>query len=138
MNFDPEEWLKVADVCCGTIPGINRDALLRTALNRAYYAALMVLKVKIDAAQGLGSVPSHGTHEALRQAVDTAGAEFTDIARALTKLRRGRELADYVPGGSPIAYERARNAIKTARWLIRNRLKPMPDSEVRRLRVPRG
>ena len=137
MNFDPEEWLKVADVCCGIIPGIDQDALFRTALNRAYYAALMVLKVRIDAAQGPGSVPSHGTHEALKQAVDTAGPEFTDIARALTKLRRGRELADYVPSGPPIGYERARSAIKTARWLIRNRLKPMPESEVRQLRVPR-
>ena len=34
MNFDPEEWLKVAEVCRGNIPTVSREALLRTALNR--------------------------------------------------------------------------------------------------------
>jgi len=138
MSFDPEEWVKVADVCCGNIPGISRDALLRTALNRAYYAALMVLKQRIEAAQGSGSVPAWGTHEALRQAVSAAGPDFKDVREKLEVLRRQRSAADYVTSGAPFVYETVRAAINNARWLIRNRLKPMPDSDVRRLRVPRG
>lgn len=138
MTFDPEEWLKAADVCCGAIPGVDRDALFRTALNRAYYSVLMLLKLRIDAVQGPGTVPSWGTHEALRQAVRTAGPGFREVSEGLDRLRAEREGADYVLTGGPVAYDRVRRAINTARWLIRNRLKPMPDAEVRRLRVPRG
>lgn len=138
MSFDPEEWVKVADVCCGIIPGISRDALFRTALNRAYYAALMVLKHRIEAVQGAGSVPAWGTHEALRQAVSTAGPEFNDIREKLEVLRNHRVAADYVLSDGRFDYEAVRAAINIARWLIRNRFKRMPESEVRRLRVPRG
>jgi hypothetical protein len=138
MTFDPEEWLNVADVCCGIIPGVDREALFRTALNRAYYAALMLLKLRIDTVQGPGAVPAWGTHEALRQAVRTAGPTFREISEGLDKLRAARESADYDLAGGMITYESVRRAISIARWLIRNRLKPMPDADVRRLRVPRG
>ena len=71
MGFDPEEWLAVAEICCSTIPLVSRQALLRTASNRAYYAALLSLKQRIESAQGSGAVPAWGTHEAIKQAVRT-------------------------------------------------------------------
>jgi hypothetical protein len=47
-DFDAEEWLEVAEVCCDRIAGVNQEALLRTALNRAYYAALLSVKRRIE------------------------------------------------------------------------------------------
>jgi hypothetical protein len=41
MSFNPERWLQVAEVCRINIPQVDSEALLRTASNRAYYAALM-------------------------------------------------------------------------------------------------
>ena len=96
MSFDPEEWLRVAEVCCGTIPTVSREALLRTALNRAYYAALLSLRLRIDAAQGPGTVPEWRTHDAIRQAVRMGGWTFREISRRLNELRQLREQADYV------------------------------------------
>jgi len=61
--------LKVADVCCGAIPGVDRDALFRTALNRAYYAVLMLLKLRIDAVQGPGTPFGERTKRSGRQFV---------------------------------------------------------------------
>jgi hypothetical protein len=58
MSFDPETWLQVAGICTSNIPGVSREALLRTAVNRAYYAALLALKDRIEVAQGPGSVPA--------------------------------------------------------------------------------
>jgi hypothetical protein len=138
MSFDAEEWLAVADICCGNIPGISRQALLRTALNRAYYAALMVLKFRIDAAQGMGTVPEWRTHDALKQAVRTGGPAFEDMSESLEELRQMREMADYVLGEQQLGYDSARRAIRIARWLIRNRIKALPDAEFRRLHVARG
>jgi hypothetical protein len=111
---------------------------LRTAFNRAYYAALMVLKFRIDTAQGAGTVPGWGTHDALKQAVRTGGSAFEDIAETLEELRQLREMADYVLAEYQPGYEQARRAVRIARWLVRNRLKAMADAEFRRLHVPRG
>jgi hypothetical protein len=138
MSFDAEEWLMVADVCCGSIPGISREALLRTSCNRAYYAALMVLKHRIDTAQGAGAVPRWGTHEALRQAVRTGGPAFKQISDKLEELRKLRERADYDLADDEIEFHRVRAMIRITRWLIRNRIKALPEAEFRRLRVPRG
>ena len=138
MNFDPEEWLKVAEVCCGHIPDVDREALLRTALNRAYYAALMSLKARIEAVQGHDAIPGWRTHEAITQAVRTAGANFADIAELLKVLRLLRERADYVLSGEALDWQLVHRRVRDARWLIRNRIKALPEAEVRRLRVPRS
>jgi hypothetical protein len=69
MPFDPERWLEAAGVCCIEIPEVDREALLRTALNRAYYAALLSFKYRVEAVQGAGAVPERRTHEAIYLAV---------------------------------------------------------------------
>ncbi|HEX8244548.1 MAG TPA: hypothetical protein VF541_13675 [Longimicrobium sp.] len=137
MTFDPEEWLKVAEICCSNIPQVSRQALLRTAANRAYYAALLSLKFRIDAAQGLGTVPEWRTHEAIKQAVRMGGPQFEDVAQWLGKLRSLREEADYVLTRPEFTWNEAHNLVDRARWLIRTRMKSMSDSEFRRLHVPR-
>ena len=138
MNFDPETWLNVADICCSNIPGVSREALLRTAVNRAYYAALMALKRRIEMAKGPGAVPVWGTHEALKQAVRTGGSSFEEIKNTLDTLRTAREDADYVLTLPELQRSYAYKLIGVARWLIRNRIKALPEAEFRRLRVPRG
>jgi hypothetical protein len=135
MPFDPERWLDVASVCCIEIPEIDREALLRTALNRAYYAALLSFRSRIEAVQGPGSVPDRRTHEAIYQAVGAAGLAFIDSYRTLRELRRRREAADYVlDRGSP-AFSEAQDAIRQSRWLIRTRIKALSDAEFRGLRL---
>jgi hypothetical protein len=138
MSFDPESWLMVAEVCCTTIPGVSREALLRTALNRAYYAALLALKHRIEAVQGPGSVPSRGTHEALTQAVRVGGDGFEEVSRELSALRRARENADYVLTTVPLQWSEVHEKVRLSRRLIRNRIKAIPEAEFRRLRVPRA
>ncbi|HSU14522.1 hypothetical protein [Longimicrobium sp.] len=138
MSFDPENWLGVAEVCCITVPGTDREAMLRTAVNRAYYAALLALKQRIEAVQGPGAVPRAGTHEALTQAVRVGGYQFEEISRELGRLRRAREGADYVLDTDPLQWTTVRDYVKRSRALIRNRIKALPEAEFRRLRVPRG
>lgn len=138
MSFDPEEWLNVAEICCSNIPQVSREALLRTAANRAYYAALLSLKLRIDAAQGAGSVPEWRTHAAIRQAIRTGGSAFKDVVLWLERLRRLREEADYVLTGPELTWKGLHDLVDKARWLIRNRIKALPEAEFRRLHVPRG
>ena len=138
MNFDPEDWLKVAEICCSTIPEVSREALLRTAANRAYYSALMAIKRRIEAAQGAGAVPEWRTHDAIKQAVRMGGMAFKQISQELGELRRLRERADYVLDAEELERNAVHEAVTIARWLIRNRIKALPEAEFRRLRVPRG
>jgi hypothetical protein len=137
MPFDPERWLEAASVCCIEIPEVDREALLRTALNRAYYAALLSFKYRIEAVQGIGAVPERRTHESIYLAVSTAGHTFIPAYRTLRELRRRREAADYVLSGEPPTVRDANDAVRQSRWLIRTRIKALPDAEFRRLVLPR-
>src|SRR3954451_19702573 len=94
-TFDPEEWVEVGELCCDRIPGISGEALLRTALNRAYYAVLLCVKRRIEQARGTGAVPRFQTHAAIRGAVDSGGSRFKDIRDGLRLLQALREQADY-------------------------------------------
>ncbi|HEX8697040.1 MAG TPA: hypothetical protein VF746_31770 [Longimicrobium sp.] len=137
MSFDPERWLQVADVCCIKIPKVDTEALLRTAENRAYYAALLSVRKRIEEAQGPGTVPSSRTHEAIFQAVGTGGDQFEEIYRVLLLLRAARDRADYELNAPAPKYEAVVDHVRRCRWLIRNRINAMRDEEYRRLKVPR-
>jgi hypothetical protein len=137
MSFDPENWLRVADICCSSIPEVSTEALLRTALNRAYYAALMSLKQRIEAVQGEGTVPASGTHEALTQAVRVGGPAFEEIRLELGAFRHARESADYVLDSVELERVTVHDVVSRSRRLIRNRIKALPEAEFRRLRVSR-
>ena len=104
-SFDPEQWLDVAEACCERIAGVNEEALLRTALNRAYYAALLSVRQRIEHAQGSRAVPRSRSHAAILGALRAGGAGFIKIHDSLQRLRARREAADYdmsfAPNRSP-------------------------------------
>jgi uncharacterized protein (UPF0332 family) len=138
MPFNPEQWLKVADVCCIHIPEVNEEALLRTAVNRAYYAALLSLKRRIESVQGRGSVPTSGTHQALSQALRILGGDFSDVAEELGRLREARNKADYHLDTDPLVRKTVVEHIRRSRTLILNRINAIRDDEYRRLRIARS
>ena len=138
MNtFDPEEWVEVAELCCDNIPGIGGEALLRTALNRAYYAALLSMRQRIEQVHGVGSVPRVRTHAAILQAVKSGGIRFAHIHYVLQRLRTLREGADYVIGSEPLVWSAVHSHVSSTRDLIRRHIKALPDTEFRRLVLPR-
>jgi hypothetical protein len=98
----------------------------------------MTIKVRIELAQGSSVVPAWKTHDAIKQAVRTGGPGFEQIATRLDELRRFRERADYVLNSEELGWDTVHRAVRNARWLIRNRIKALPEAEFRRLRVPRG
>ncbi len=138
MSFDPERWLQVADVCCINIPQVDSEALLRTAANRAYYAALLSVRRRIEAAQGSGAVPSSGTHAAILQALRVRGGVFRQIYEELRTLQNHRNRADYELAAEPLARTEAVKLIGISRRLIRNRVVPVRDEEYRTLVIPRA
>jgi uncharacterized protein (UPF0332 family) len=135
MSFDPERWLQVADVCCIDIPKVDTEALLRTAINRAYYAALLSVKRRLNDVLGPAAVPSSGTHQAIFETLQSGGFGFRDVYRKLRKLRDARDSADYVLGTDPLVRTEVVKYIDISRTLIRNRINAMHDEEYRRLRV---
>lgn len=138
MAFDPELWLQVSEVCCISIPDVDHEALLRTAVNRAYYSALLCIRVRIEHANGAGTISNRRTHEAIFQAIRVAdGPAFVRIFQWLRELRQAREVVDYELGSAPLHRETAHRLVELSRMLIRNYIKPLPDAEFRRLKVPR-
>jgi hypothetical protein len=139
MNaFDPEEWLEVAEVCCDRIPGVDGEALLRTALNRAYYAALLAMRERIEQVHGAGVVPRARTHAAILKAVKSGGGRFSRIFYALQRLRELREGADYVLRSPPLVWSTVHSQVVNSRSLIRKDIKALPDADIRRLKIPRS
>jgi hypothetical protein len=136
ITFDPEHWLAVAEACCEPIVGLDEEALLRTALNRAYYAALLSVKQRIEAAQGSKAVPRAGTHAAILGALRVGGPHFLRIHDGLQRLRRRREAADYELRSEPLVGTRVHAHVSRSRELIRRSIKALPDAEFRRLTLP--
>jgi hypothetical protein len=133
IDFDPEGWLEVAEVCCDRIAGVDQEALLRTALNRAYYAVLLCVKRRIEAVHGRGAVPRLQTHAAILKAMRSGGSLFSDIHEGLRALKAHREAADYEFRSEPLAWSMVHAQVGRSRQLIRRRIKALPDSEFRRL-----
>jgi hypothetical protein len=137
-DFDAAEWLEVAEVCCDRMVGVDQEALLRTALNRAYYAALMCVKRRIERVQGRGTLPHSRTHAAILNAVQSGGAQFSDLYEGLRALRALRETADYELTAEPLVWSRVHAQVGRSRDLIRRHIKALPDAEFRRLDVRRS
>ena len=135
MSFDPERWLQVANVCCINIPQVDPEALLRTAVNRAYYAALLSVKRRLDGAFGPGAVPSSGTHHAILQTLQTGDRFFRIIHDELRSLRDLRNQVDYELAPMSLVRSDVVKYVDRSRTLIRNRINAMHDEEYRRLRV---
>ena len=136
-QFDAEEWVEVAEVCCDHIAGVGQEALLRTALNRAYYAALLCVKRRIEQVHGRGAVSHARTHAAILGAVRSGGSRFSDIYKGLRALQAQREAADYELISEPLKWSMVHAQVGRSRKLIRTRIKALPDAEFRRLDVRR-
>jgi len=134
-SFDAEEWVEVAELCCDRIEGISGEALLRTALNRAYYAALLCVKRRIEQVHGEGSVPHFQTHAAILAALRTGGRTFIGIHKDLRSLQAFRERADYELRSAPLIWGEVHAQVRMSRELIRTRIKALPDAEFRRLQL---
>jgi hypothetical protein len=137
MAFDPERWVQVADVCCSGLPGVNAQALLRTAVNRAYYAALMSVRLRIEQVHGAGAVPRARTHYAILRTLQLAGGTFQPLHAGLITLKRLREVADHELNASPLIAAEVLKVVEVSRALIRHRINAIPDAEFRRLAVRR-
>lgn len=138
MSFDPERWLQVADVCCINIPQVDPEALLRTAVNRAYYAALLSVKRRLEGAHGAGAVPASGTHHAILRTLKNGDRGFREIHDELRSLRDRRDRADYELDREPLVRPAVVKYVGQSRTLIRNRINAMHDDEYRRLRISRS
>jgi len=111
--------------------------LLRTALNRAYYAALLSTRERIERVQGARAVPRTQTHAAILQAVKSGGTRFARINYVLQRLRALREGADYVLRSEPLMWNTVHSFVRLSRDLIRSHIKALPDAEFRKLVLPR-
>jgi hypothetical protein len=129
--------VEVAEVCCDRIEGITAEALLRTALNRAYYAVLLCVKRRLEQVHGEGAVPQFQTHAAILDAVRSGGSEFIDIRDGLRSLQALREKADYELRSAPLMWNMVHTQVRFSRWLIRSRIKALPDAEFRGLDIRR-
>jgi uncharacterized protein (DUF433 family) len=132
-EFDAEEWLEVAEICCEQIKGVGQEALLRTALNRAYYAALLCVKRRIERVHGRGSVSGSRTHAAILGAIRSGGTRFSEILKDLRALQALREAADYELRSEPLAWNMVHARVGRSRALIRQHIKALPDAAFRRL-----
>jgi len=137
ISFDPDAWLEVAEVCCDTIEGVDAEALLRTALNRAYYAALLSVKRRIESVHGRNALPKFRTHAAILEATKSGGNQFLEIYKSLQVLRAMREAADYELRSEPLYWNAVHSQVRFSRDLIRGYIKTIPDTAFRRLVLPR-
>jgi len=97
-----------------------------------------MLKSRIESAQGRDVIPQWRTHDAIKQAVRMGGPTFNEITRRLNELRLLREQADYDLDSAELQWDRVHRAVRTARSLIRNQIKALPEAEFRRRHVPRN
>jgi len=88
--FDSADLLKIAQQCLHMSPS---EAALRSAINRAYYAAFRIAR---DYCHVPLSVDGTGSHDAVLNAVDRLDfPDAYDRARRLRYLKRQRVRADY-------------------------------------------
>ena len=94
--FDPRLWLDVAQALLAPQDKVDQEARLRTCVNRSYYAALLYLVARIEAAKGPGTVPRDGRHGAIQRALKKTNANhLKKIQSALDTMREERNDADY-------------------------------------------
>src|SRR6266540_2484921 len=67
MPLDPEALLTIAvDLVTARPGGASEQSCWRTAMNRSYYACLLLLIKRIDQVNGAGTVPPYNTHHWVR------------------------------------------------------------------------
>lgn len=96
MAFDWKEFVLLAHQLVDSFPSFSdREAVLRTAVSRAYYGAFCY--VRDYAQENLRFQPSQTgkDHVLLRQFLQQQGSRWRSIAETLEDLRKWRNLCDY-------------------------------------------
>ena len=129
MSFDPKLFAKVGH-SIRQQGNLDKEARIRTAIGRAYYALFLSIRTEIRTLEGKAI---HGRddridHGALKNLLYLANnSDLNNLARTLDELYEARRQADYVlepTGRWEKYYESPRNA---KRLLIR------AEAEIRRL-----
>lgn len=119
MSFQWTEFLALARFLhTATTPEITREAALRSAVSRAYYAAYGHAR-NHAVAELFGAEGSADDHLALRLHFDRTGR--TDVGKLLAELRHSRNRADYdeiLPRLEMIANESIGKADRIIRRLV--------------------
>lgn len=95
MIFDWSEFLPIADALADADWDLNREASLRTAISRAYYAAFGVARSRVRSlrSETRRSAAEHGEVAAFYAA--RFGERGEEVAAVLGRLRSRRNSADY-------------------------------------------
>lgn len=97
MNFDAEDYLRIAHKLSGKQPDKEPgvDALLRSAISRAYYEALLTAVKYIKVMTPGINIPQYDTHSYVQDKLKEAGGRLLTIAENLRTMRKKRNDADY-------------------------------------------
>jgi uncharacterized protein (UPF0332 family) len=95
MNFDWEKYLSVAEALSHADIGADREACLRSAVSRSYYAAFGSARSRARERRlhTRQSAAEHG--EVSVFFAQRYGEEGGEIAKLLSRLRTNRNVADY-------------------------------------------
>ncbi len=133
MTFDARDWLAIADHLL-TISTPERQSRFRTAVNRAYYAPLILLKRRIEDVQGKGSVPESGVHAKIRRALrNTKANHLLKVEKKLDGLQQERESADYSLYRIPYDLRDVQDTVAKGKNLVAE-IESVPDRLLRNLR----
>jgi len=117
MAFDWQDFLQVAEFChkCETATP-SREALCRTAVGRAYYAAFCSARDYATSKMSYTPTGNGDDHTLVRAHYRQAGKR--DVHKLLLQLYNWRCLCDYESGGKVAFDEMAKFAISNARLTI--------------------
>ena len=133
MTFDPRDWLAIADHLL-TIPAPEQQSRFRTAVNRAYYAPLILLKRRIEDVKGKRTVPESGVHGKIRSALrKTRSRHLRKVEKKLEGLQEERESADYALYRVPYDLRDVQDTVNKGKSLVAE-IDTVPDSLLKNLR----
>ncbi len=94
--FEPRGYLAIARaLAANPTPGAE-EAARRAAISRAYYAAVLTVKHRVQRIHGKDVTPGEGFHSAVNRALRRTGSPFMKrIAEDLRELEDHRGVADY-------------------------------------------
>ena len=101
MSFDWDQYYELATSLAGRDGSPSEEAKKRSAISRAYYAALIQARQKASDRTG-DDIPRYGTHHwTIKKYQKDPAPEAKRIGSHLKRLKKRRERADYenkVPG----------------------------------------
>ena len=108
----------------------DRQAVVRTVLNRAYYSPFIELLQRIGSVCGASAIPPARTHRWVRRGLSAGNKHLKKVRNGFDGLERGRVAADYHPN-EVIDENRAAEAITRARKLMYLIRHDIPDEKLK-------